>query len=139
MYSILNVYINAPSKEACLQLEQWARHQGTNISGCFVILEHAGVSKNWHRVERELNISKTLQNIGEIKLICDVPREKRRPYTRLWKKGLVSCVESGYDWIHHPFPVASQADYSMISNSILASITLDSGLIASKLHAFSVF
>lgn len=136
--SILNVYINAPSKEACLRLAQWTSDQGKRIGGCFVILSHAGVSTSFHNAERELNIRKTLQSIGEIKLICDVPREQAHPNTRLWKKGLVSCVEDGYDWIHHPFPVASEADYSVISNSMLASIVLDGNLIANNLQSFSV-
>jgi hypothetical protein len=135
--SKLKVYINAPSKVACLRLAQWARDQGTYIEGCFVIQGHVSVDTSWHNAERELNISKTFRNTNGIKLICDVPREQAHPDTRLWKKGLVSCVEDGYDWIHQPFPVASEADYSVMSNSMLASITLDSSLIANKLSVFS--
>jgi hypothetical protein len=135
---ILKVYINAPSKVACLQLAQWARDQGTHIEGCFVIQGHVSVATSWRNAERELNISKTLRNTQGMKLICDVPREQAHPDTRLWKKGLVSCLEDGYDWIHQPFPVASEADYSAISNSMLASITVDGTLMGNKLSVFSV-
>ena len=130
------VFINAPSMESCLALAKWAEDQGGRLGGCFIIEGHAGVAKKWEDASREYNLQKTLRSSFEdLKLICDVPREQAQPDTSLWRNGLVSCVEDGYDWIHHPFPVAPKADYSrgMASFSVIDSTIIDETLVADAL------
>ena len=143
--SLLKTYINTPSKVACLELARWAREQGTYLAGCFVNEGHVGVTKSWHDLSTKINVTKTLVSMEDMKFICDVPREQTLPDTNLWKNGLVSCVEDGYDWIHYPFPVATKADYSLPSSSVLNSFVLDgttvikTSLLAINLKRSSVF
>ena len=134
--SELNVYVNAPSKEACIRMVHWSAEQGTNLAGCFVIQGHVGVTESWQTISRKLNITKSLRSTKHTKLICDVPREQTHPDSSLWKDGLIRCMENGYEWIHYPFPVASTADYSLISKSMIAAIVPDGRLIEAALSSF---
>ena len=136
--SELKVYINAPSKLACLQVAQWAREKDAHLAGCFVIKGDIDVARSWKDLSERITITKTLASMKDMKLICDIIGTQVHPDTSLWKNGLVSCVEDGYDWIHYPFPVSSKADHSIPSSSVLTSIVLDGTLIKTSLPAVNL-
>ena len=137
--SELKVYINAPSKLTCLRLAQWAREKDTHLAGCFVIEGDIDVTRSWQELSDKSQITNTfLASVKDIKIICDVPRKQLHPDVSLWKNGLVTCVEDGYDWIHYPFPVSSKADNSMPSSSVLTSIVLDGILFKTSFQALNL-
>ena len=122
----LGVYMNAPSKENCFEILNWSRNQNnkTNIAGCFVIENHNGLKESWKTLSRRLNTSKSLVHLPHgTKIICDVPREQKKPDLNFWKQGLIDCVEGGYEWIHAPFPVGSRANYSPIASKSMFSVS----------------
>ena len=123
----LKVYVNTPSREACVRLVQWAKGKGANLAGCFVVEGHDGVAESWRNVSETMQIPTSLAILKDEKLICDVPRKQDHPDSSIWRNGLVTCVESGYDWIHYPLPVSSKADHSMPSSTMLASVGPESG------------
>ena len=136
--SELKVYINAPSKVACLRLGQWARGKEIHLAGCFVIEGHIDVARSWQDISERNNIINTLRSTEDIQIICDVPRKQIQPDTNFWKNGLVSCVEDGYDWINYPFPVSSKADHSIPPSSVLTSIALDGSLMQTSLSSLNL-
>jgi len=134
----LKVFVNTPSREACARLVKWARGKGANLAGCFVVEGHDGVAESWRNVSETMLIPPSLATLNGEKLICDVPRKQDHPDASIWRSGLVSCVENGYDWIHYPLPVSSKADHSTPSSSMLASVGPESGtLIENSLVALN--
>lgn len=134
----LKVYVNAPSDYNCLQLIQWGKEKGSKIAGCFVITGNNDVTKSWQRLSQYFSTNSTFTSVKNEKRICDVPKSQTRPNTSLWKNGIVSCVEEGYDWIHHPFPVNYKADHSVLSRPVFTPIINDRALIRDTIVSTNV-
>lgn len=136
---IPKIFINTPSKQSCSSLSKWIERQGIgHLGGCFVIKDNTGVTKKWDQMFKAYEIEDVLYSNKDLKLICDVPSTSAHQKTRsLWRDGLVSCVEDGYDWIHHPFPVTPKVDsQEMMHFSVMDAIEIDGTLIANALSVF---
>uniref|UniRef100_A0A7S1FN09 Beta-lactamase-related domain-containing protein n=1 Tax=Corethron hystrix TaxID=216773 RepID=A0A7S1FN09_9STRA len=123
--SDLKIYMNAPSKEACLLLATWSNRRFVRLAGCFVQNNNADIERSWKHIFKNItssgvmNIAVPLAN--NLRIICDVPRKQEVGNPAMWKDGLVSCVENGFDWIHFPF-APSKADTTVPFSSTIGSI-----------------
>jgi hypothetical protein len=113
--SQLKTYFNAPSRQACSVLEKWTMYYNVTFGGCFILQDDESIMKNWQELATTMfhssKLTISLQN--HVKVICDVPRKQEHPNTKLWSDGLSTCVENGYQWIHHPFPISSSLSSSI--------------------------
>merc|ERR1719253_539584 len=124
--SDLKIYMNAPSKEACLLLATWSKQRFVRLAGCFVQNNNADIERSWKHISKNITSSGGVMRIAvppanNLRIICDVPRKQEAANPAMWKDGLVSCVENGFDWIHFPF-APSKADHTAPLSSTIGSI-----------------
>lgn len=55
--------------------------------------------------------------------VRSLPQKQGLSGARLWKQGLIYCIENGYDWIHHPFPVHVESNHMVHSSSSATALT----------------
>lgn len=120
----LKIYINVPSKEVCLQMATWSKQMNVRLAGCFVQINNGDVERSWEHISKSTSFA-TMNSISvpsnDLKIICDVPIKQKARSPAMWRAGIVSCVEKGYDWIH--FPLApSKADFAVPLSSTVGTI-----------------
>lgn len=133
----LRYYFNSPSRDACMELLSWAHSHNIRLAGCFVIENQIDISTSWNAMSKEYNSAIAIPPAPkDFKLICDVPRKQELPDTRLWKQGLVDCIENKFDWIHHPFPVSAKSKHVLQSMSSVAASKKFKDTVQSSLAEF---
>lgn len=113
----IRYYANSPSYLACAQLISWIKREENaiackNIMGCFISLNNPTMDETWKIFcERHEIYSDSAPKPGHnsiYKYICDVPCKLQRPEMDVgfWRRGFIECVNSGFEYIHFPFPIS---------------------------------